>query len=426
MAGQTSAAVKINDALAQQHAAWQNIHNDLATSIAQSPELAANMQAVTDVVRGLATLIRDNKDLITDLTDIGATLGRNAVKWQTAIIPGLDRTIAALRLLGIVTDKTADNINKAVDGVEKIKPPAAPTINPFSFGLESLGLGQADRGVLKQRLEAAKKARERARLDAALLTETIERQLTPATVEQVQKWLDLQAKIENTTVKVRVLKEAIAGLPDPNMLGIPMSRALAAFRGEAIPGAGLGFQPGALRGDPFSVQGLRGKGVSPSLLGGLDPDLAKQLAEVQADFNNAGKEAQKAGAVVVSSFGAMAQAAIRGSQQMEAAMVNAITQIVRALPGVGPLGGAIVGAVGGILSAVFARDRQKPRPVSVQSFGSDAERVLQDRDRGPDRVTVVIQQQGRTIEEIEYDLGRRTRRDAVVRIPAGVDLGEGG
>lgn len=65
---------------------------------------------------------------------------------------------------------------------------------------------------------------------------------------------------------------------------------------------------------------------------------------------------------VVSNFGAMAEAAIWGGQQMEVSIIRGITNIVAAIPGVGGFAGAVIGTVGGIIGGLFGR---RPQPVKV-------------------------------------------------------------
>lgn len=147
-------------------------------------------------------------------------------------------------------------------------------------------------------------------------------------------------------------------------------------------------------------------------------DAVKYAEEVTAD-------AERAKFAVVDNFAYMAEAAISGSAQMSRAIVSGITNILQNLPGVSGFAGSIIGAVGGIVGGLFSRRRSDALPVRVEEYSARAAAVHQRRE-GPDRVIlqVISPDTGETIAQTEYELRRRTRRDAVNRVPTGVRVGQ--
>lgn len=137
----------------------------------------------------------------------------------------------------------------------------------------------------------------------------------------------------------------------------------------------------------------------------------------------AADELERAGATAVAAFGAMAQAAVEGSEITSQSIVHMITDIVRSLPGVGGFAGAVIGAVGGVFGALLSRGsgRSDPVPVRLASVDDQAARKLEPRREGPDRLTVqfIDPRTGQETARIEHDLRRRTRIDAVPRITDG-------
>lgn len=258
--------------------------------------------------------------------------------------------------------------------------------------------------------------------------------------EQVAR---LRAELEMTQIVLESLQDTMAEV---------LSARLQAEISARLPGAGLaGVGPGgfplpgllppsvtamevSLRDQVQSLaNAMREIGMSIEELATVAPD---QFALLDLAARNAGVsvealaaslgishiETERAGQVVVASFSAMAQAAIRGSQQMAQSVISALTQIMQSLPGVGGLGGAIIGGLGGILGAIFSRRQAQPQPVRVTSYDDEARRQMADAQRGPDKVVLqfVSSSTGEMIEEIEYELRRRQAGDEVVRIPRGI------
>lgn len=187
---------------------------------------------------------------------------------------------------------------------------------------------------------------------------------------------------------------------------------------QTIPGMSMAQRAGA------STAGGGGVSMPTSGLQGLDLEKIEGTRESFAELVNVtlkGSDKWKqAAATTVSAFGAMSQAAIRGSDQMATSFIQGITQIVSSLPGVGGLASSVIGAAGGMLSAAFSGGgSNRPQPVEVTN---DAVPVEEQNPRRP--MDVILQ----TIDaadpaRLEHDLRRRTRRDTTTRVPPGQGLG---
>lgn len=128
----------------------------------------------------------------------------------------------------------------------------------------------------------------------------------------------------------------------------------------------------------------------------------------------------------ITSLGAMAEAAVRGTEQMEVTVVRSFTSIMQSLTRkdgpleglLGGFGGAIFGAVGGILTAALSSGRDRPQPVRMEEYSNRAQQQMR-QNTGPETVQVrILDAQGnvrstvRSIRELEA-------RDSVVRLPDG-------
>jgi len=118
-------------------------------------------------------------------------------------------------------------------------------------------------------------------------------------------------------------------------------------------------------------------------------------------------------------FAAMGAAAAESMQAVVQSALQSVTQIAQALPGVTPIESSVIGFVGGLLGGLFGRSR--PLPVEVTN-------AADLRPEGIDRFTLQIlsSSTGEMMDEIVYELGRRTRLDRVIRIPRGVLVRVGG
>lgn len=190
-----------------------------------------------------------------------------------------------------------------------------------------------------------------------------------------------------------------------------------------IPGMGMGRRAAAA---------TVGGGIASPALGGLDLEKIKGVSDDWSDLIDvtleSGDSARQLANTTIAAFGSMAQAAIRGSDQMVQAVTSAFTQIIQSVSGPQSLlpgwVGAAAGALGGIITAVASGgdSRSRPQPVTVEN--RDPIEVEDQSDRGPE--TVILQ----TIDsadpaQLEHDINRRSRRDGVTRLPFGDLEGRG-
>jgi hypothetical protein len=154
--------------------------------------------------------------------------------------------------------------------------------------------------------------------------------------------------------------------------------------------------------------------------------LTQQHREAQARWTEtmglAAQETDHMAISVIAAFGEMATAAIVQGELTASAVIGMITQIATAAAAQSKnffLGG-VLGVAGGLLSAVFARDRSTPQPVRIEEYGPRARAQQKEDQPGPENVIVqvVAPVTGEVIQEIEYRAGRRRRLDAVERLPA--------
>jgi hypothetical protein len=146
------------------------------------------------------------------------------------------------------------------------------------------------------------------------------------------------------------------------------------------------FGRGEGPGSPFAFRGVTAPALLPPPdLQGLD-QLGFTIGNIGDAAISAAAETESATGVVIASFGAMAQAAIRGGAQMEVAIISAITQIGQSIvqmkaaqlgSAAGPIG-ALIGAAGGLLGAIFGGGRRDPAPVMVDSFSDRAQQQQRD------------------------------------------------
>lgn len=144
--------------------------------------------------------------------------------------------------------------------------------------------------------------------------------------------------------------------------------------------------------------------------------------QIDADTIREGSDAMaEAGQVVAASMFGMAQAAVRGSDQVAQSVVGMITQIAQSLPGVGGIFGTIIGGVGGLIGAAIGRNRD-PVPVRIRDIDDAAARKWQNSGQ-PIRITTVTEVGGVEVERIERELIARQDRDQVVRYRGGTAVG---
>ncbi|HEX7050172.1 MAG TPA: hypothetical protein VF188_08235 [Longimicrobiales bacterium] len=267
----------------------------------------------------------------------------------------------------------------------------------------------------------------------------LERQI--AVVKRVLEFLAQQLH-EAATPQTRA-PQAPSGPPAPVVSGggatfLGFSRILTPanfFGGAPMPAPGTLGATNLFTGplvDPLQsaiAQVFAGQGLSAHTLvaGAFEflEDTEKQLDRLARGSTEGANALASAAETAVAAFGAMTQAAIEGSEITAQSVVSMVTDIVRALPGVGQFAGAVIGAVGGVLGALIGRGDRDPVPVRVTDFDRPAEEKLQRRSDGPDvRQPIIIDATtGRRVDEVEYLLGRRTRTDATPRF---VDQRPGG
>lgn len=190
---------------------------------------------------------------------------------------------------------------------------------------------------------------------------------------------------------------------------------------QTIPSMSMGRRAGAATVGGGGVQ-QAARGLPASEMVNASEEAGASMQELVNVTLRGGEGMQRAAQTTISAFGAMAQAAVRGSDQMATSLINGITQIVQSIPGVGGIAGAAIGAAGGLLSAALGGGSDnRPQPVEVTN---DSVPVEEQNPRRP--MDVVIQAiDSADPAQMEHDLRRRTRRDATERIPQGTSLAGG-
>lgn len=240
-----------------------------------------------------------------------------------------------------------------------------------------------------------------------------------------------------------------------------LDRVQAALRGEGAGSSGL--EPPNLTGPttttgPPTTFGTRASqaqigvgdtGEIASISGGaatILPETLREAGEVASDVtipsledlsSSAGQGFRTIANTAISSMGAAVQAAVQGFDNIASVVINSVTQILQALSqSGGPLGGflgglgvPIFGAIGGILSAVVSSGGDDPQPVSIDGVNTEDEMPV--REQNPDRPQSITLQlfdssTGEKVDQIEYELRRRSRRDANQRLPGRLSMGLAG
>lgn len=265
-------------------------------------------------------------------------------------------------------------------------------------------------------------------LDKAVLPKFLEERIaTPlgifggaaeANVEQLRGNMDAWVEVLRSLQRGQVLERggggvggggggggAAATLNIPNALGNIM------FRQDAFAGAHRTIRgrggPRLVPITPTSLSGLTSPGAPAGASNVIDAETIKKGSDAMAE----------AGQVVTASMFGMAQAAVRGSDQVAESVVSMITQIVQSLPGVGGIFGTIIGGVGGLIGAAFSRDRN-PVPVRVADVDDAAARKWQNYGQ-PIRITTIMEVGGVEVQRVERELIDRQNRDEVVRYSNG-------
>lgn len=138
------------------------------------------------------------------------------------------------------------------------------------------------------------------------------------------------------------------------------------------------------------------------------------LEGTQDELNDAAEAMDDAGAVATAAMFGTAQAIVAGSENIAQSLTSMITQVLRALPGVSGLAGALIGGIGGLAAGLFSRGDRRI-PVSVDDYSSSALAKLRQNSGEPIHITTIIEQGGVEIERIERIQHDRAQRDATVR-----------
>jgi hypothetical protein len=141
-------------------------------------------------------------------------------------------------------------------------------------------------------------------------------------------------------------------------------------------------------------------------------EIAQASDEYRQSLLGLTRDTRVATAGIVQAGFAMLQSLLSGGGV--GGFISGISGIVTTLTG-NPIIGAVGGGIGGIISSFEAKD------VNIASVSAGAAQQLQQALKtGPDRVEVVIvSSTGKELDRFLYEAGRRTRLDAVVRIPVG-------
>lgn len=155
-------------------------------------------------------------------------------------------------------------------------------------------------------------------------------------------------------------------------------------------------------------------GMGPGLTNAFSQLSPEQQAAISG-LNEGTKAFGDAAQVVTAGMFSAAEAMVRGSDQIEASIINMVTNILRSIPSVGGgFLGTLIGGVGGLLSAAFSRSRD-PVPVRMAEIDDRAAEKLREAGGGPDRITLTVERGGVEVERIERDLRDRQNRDEVIR-----------
>jgi TP901 family phage tail tape measure protein len=396
----------------------------LATALtAKSQELAAKQKEVDRSKRR----VRVGGDTRLHLEDLQAD--RDALQAEVDALAAQKRT-------------SEEEVRAATRRVSELRvQPQAPTTTTSPFpATPSLARNGDTFESLYNRLDDAKSKLSDLRVDLALAGEQLQH-LEPGS-DAFQAMSDhvkeLATNLKAATLEVRVLDSAVT------RVGTAVAAPLLAKLGSIVPQVASPVvlpQASILTSAPDYSAARRAQDQDlVDTFQGLHIPLSELSDELQRDVGNAlhrlGLDAVKgsnqldqAGAIAISAFGAMAQAAVSGTEQMTAVVIGGFSQIATAAATQlgGGIWGAAVGAVGGLLGALFGRrSRQEPVPVQVDSYSSKA---LTQRETPEGPQTVILQiidpTSGAMIGQQQYLLDRRERKDGVTRIPAGAIFPDG-
>lgn len=361
-------------------ASLRNQRDRLAELVAESPAIASFFDDTTDVLTGILDAI--------ELQD-----------WEA--LGDIFRTLG--KMLG---DRLAQGINLALAA-------AIPDIGSGLLG----GLMAGIAGATGVPVSALIGMRERMEAGFRNSADTMS--------------LNFDADLESLLEQVAGLRARVpsGGATPPKRLRPPAPDPLGVRRLDLSPFAGgrAAFQA---RRERLNRARSGPVGLMPGSIGPVSP-LAQLTPEQQAaaDAQNeadaidvASQQVRDAQRVVAASMFGMAQAAVRGTDQVAESVVSMITQIAQSIPGVGGLLGTVIGGVGGLIGAAVGR-RDRAVPVRLAEVDESAAKALADNSGEPIRITTIIEQGGMEIERIERDLIDRQNRDEIVRLSRGRPVG---
>jgi len=164
-----------------------------------------------------------------------------------------------------------------------------------------------------------------------------------------------------------------------------------------------------------------GVGVTP--VGGLTNPYQGMNVGAQIDaetiglVEDAGETMGNAGRVAAASMFSAAEAMVRGSGRIEESLVNMVTNVLRSIPKIGGgIWGTVIGGVGGLIAAAFSRggNDRGTVPVRLKEVDDAAARKMQGEGQTI-RITNITEIGGTAIETIERELRVRQNRDEVWR-----------
>lgn len=368
--------------------AMENLRDRLATFVAESPEVAAFFDGLTDVVSSLAEIVASGDTEL--LKQAFQELGR------------------------IAGNAFSMGVSEAVGGIRGF----------FGNMLEALGPEMSENE--RQALEEHKGMRGGDRRSAfEVLFDKLEGSLSESADlarENINVATEALAEIAAEAGRRRAEREGGGGSRGGGGRGGGGASSDFDITAAGFRGAPSFFSPDAIAAfeERRALRQRVASGSARMVPGsfGLAPGMVSRPGPGVTPLPEATKEFEEAGQVVAASMFGMAQAAVRGSDQVAASVVGMITQIAQSLPGVGGIFGTIIGGVGGLIGAMVGKKDRAPVPVRLQDVDDAAARKLQGAT-GPERIVTIIEQGGQEIERIERDLRDRQNRDEVVRYSRG-------
>jgi len=393
-----------------QQRAMANTGKTVATSLTQQEKATATLELITAKAgKAVGDLARTQESAANQAKRIRAEFQTIAEDFASRMLPALAQMLPALQALIPPLSKLVDLSGKFVGGLALMLPGAQAAADLAGLRTAEFGSlsGLGDRALPGMRSRFNLEVQQRALRLGEL---------------RGRGWSDQDTLNEITRLEqeIRLYGELIAAVN---------SRLTAAASSATAIAAASAAQAGAVLGgggeEFFGIPSVRGGRLPRS---GARNLIAPSFVDVETAATGAAQSmANLSGAMTIgiASFGAMAQAVIRGSASMEQAMISAIVQIGQAIiqmqaaslgSAAGPLG-AIVGAVGGLLGGLFGGGGREPQPVVIRDVSDTAADKLERRRTGPDRFTLVIVDKYGNVQQSWEQYARHRQRDAIPPIP---------